>query len=428
MKDIFVKTIGWRRVLKVLIFSASAGNGHNSAANRIRNKFLEEQPDAVVEIVDVYHSYGSKIKSWIIEKGYFFVCKHAVGLYNHFFKKTENKKFENRDKLGANGYVEELMFGMLSKIYDFQPDLIVSTYIYASVALANLRRVYNIPVPIASMSLDYGISPYWECIAPYTDMMFLTHEGMIDDYVARGFSKEKLFATGIPIGNQFSNLKGKKECRDLLGLDKDLFTILIMKAGFFPIKEKVIFDNLKKLDTKIQVVIVNGCDEKSRKKIDKLIKKYKLSHNIQNLGFTNQISEYFSACDIVLGKAGGLTTTETLTAGIPSLIVNKLPQQEIYNKDFMVENKCAICVEKNNMASTINDLVKNPNKLEEMRKNCLKTRIVHSLDKMYDVLKTVPVANYEGVNLIDSKKQLVKKVRKARKERIRQLNRQKKSK
>ena len=40
--------------MKILMFTVSAGNGHNSTAKRIKEKVLQNTPDAEIEIVDVY--------------------------------------------------------------------------------------------------------------------------------------------------------------------------------------------------------------------------------------------------------------------------------------------------------------------------------------------------------------------------------------
>ena len=84
--------------MKILMFTVSAGNGHNATANRLKEKILNEQKDAEIEIVDVYKQYTSKLKAWTMEKGYFFVCNHFVKLYNHFFNISKSSTYENRDK------------------------------------------------------------------------------------------------------------------------------------------------------------------------------------------------------------------------------------------------------------------------------------------------------------------------------------------
>lgn len=415
--------------MKILIISCPTGNGHNSTAKRLKEKFLQEKPDTQIEIVDMYKAYAPKITAWAMETGYFMACNHIVGIYNHFFKKSEKNTYENRYKTKANKETYSMLNGLMKKIYDFKPDLIICTYVFTAVAVNNLKRVYDIPAKVACMTLDYGVSPYWECTSDYLDYMFLTNEEMIEPFKKRGFTDEQLHIAGVPISDQFTNLMDKQQARKLLGLKEDLFTVIIMKSGFFQISEKNIVKNLSKVKKPIQVIIVNGKSEKSRKKIDKILKHTKMPHNILNIGFTNQIPEYFAASDIVLGKAGGLTVTETITAGLPALIVNKLPQQEIYNKEYCIKHKCALAADKNTIADKINYLLDNPDKYQELRENNLKTRRLGAIEKFYEVLKDVPVADYSNIpEFKDTKHQTIKKVNNARKFAIKNQQLERKSK
>ena len=115
-----------------------------------------------------------------------------------------------------------------------------------------------------------------------------------------------------------------------------------------------------------------------------------------NIGYTNQIPEYLFACDVVLGKAGGLTTTETLTIGKPSLIIDKLPQQEIYNRDYLVENGCALVVSKKDMAKKIEMLVEDSALYSTLVKSVEKVKKPNAVDEIYNSLKE---NNYKIIRL-----------------------------
>lgn len=408
--------------MKILMFTVSTGNGHNSTANRIKEKILEKNPDSEIEIVDIYKSFSSKLKSWIMENGYFFVCNHFVSGYNYFFKKGEKLKFENRDKSNTNKEVYPVMHGMYQKINSFKPDVIVCTYFLCAVALANIKRFYNIPAKTICMTLDYGISPYWECCPKGLDYMFLTGEYMLPTFLEKGYKKEQLIVSGIPVADKFSNPLPKLEARKMLGLNEDLFTLVVMKGSFFPINNKALIKEFGKINKKIQIVIINGKDEKCKKDIDKKLAKAKLPHNIINLGFTDKVVEIFSASDLVLGKAGGLSTTESINAGLPSLIVNKLPQQEIYNKEFLMKNNCALAVTKTTIAEKINYLINNPQEYEKLRESTLKLRINNTLDKFYSVISSCPTADYSNITFEKNKRIFLKNIDKKRKEAIKNKN------
>ena len=373
--------------MKILIYTASAGNGHNSAANRIKETLMKNDNSNEVIIIDAFKKYGGKLKNWLQTKGYLWICNHGVKIYNYFFKMNETDDFSHPEKNSVHNYVKKLKKGMYEDILNIKPDLIISTYIYCSVALSDLKQEKNLSIKTASLMLDYGISPFWECISKNTDYMFLTNEEYIAPFIKRGFKRENLFPTGIPISSTFSLLPNKLDTRKQLGLDENLFTLLIMKSGFFSIKDRALIKSLSKVDKKIQVVIINGKSQKSKNRIDKLIKKYNLKHKVVNLGYTKDIPLYFASSDLVLGKAGGLTTTETITSMLPSLIIDNLPQQEIYNKEYMIKHNLAKGVTKHSLTNELISLLNDPDQLEKMRESCKKIRIVNSTEKMCDVLK-----------------------------------------
>ena len=413
--------------MKVLMFTVSAGNGHNSTAKRLKEKILEKDDSAEIEIIDVYKEYASKLKAWTMEKGYFLACNHFVSVYNHYFKKSEKSDYNNRDKSKVNKEVYPIMYGMLKKIYEYQPDVIISTYIFCSVALTNIKRYYKIPAKTICMTLDYGISPYWECCANGLDHMFLTGEYMVPTFKEKGYKDKQLIVTGIPVADKFSNPIPKEEARKTLKLDQKLFTICIMKASFFPVSNKDIIKQLANVNKKIQVVIINGKDEKCKNDMEKRIKKANLKHKIINIGFTDKIVEYLSATDLILGKAGGLSTTESINIGIPTLIVDKLPQQEIYNKEYLINNGCAIGVTKNTIAENINRLLENSNEYDTLKQSALNLRKVGTLDKFYEIISSAKKQDYSKLQLLDSKKQVIKNVNRKRIESIK-LNKKKSSK
>ena len=382
--------------MKVLIFTATVGNGHNATANVLKAKF-EQSLGAEVKIVDAYKTYASWFYAWTLDKGYIFACNHLVPFYNYFFKKSEKSTPENRNKTKAHNNTYPIAAGMLKEIMDFKPDLIVSTYIFVSVALNDLKNTYNIPAKIMTLTLDYGVSPYWECTNDF-DYLFISGDYMKEDLLRRGFNEKQLYPLGIPIKDIFSTDIDKTKMRKELGLDEKLFTLTIMKSGFFSISDKKMMKELEKVKQKIQVVIINGKSGKNVEAFEKLIKKTTAPHIFHTIGFTDKVGEIFSASDLILGKAGGLTVTEAITKGLPSLIVNKLPQQEIYNKDYAINNGCALEVnKKDTISKQIEFLLSNPDELEKMQQNCKKIRKLFVADKMMNILKDIPAAKYENL-------------------------------
>ena len=77
-----------------------------------------------------------------------------------------------------------------------------------------------------------------------------------------------------------------------------------------------------------------------------------------------------SISDMVITKPGGLTITESLSASLPIIIINPIPGQEEENAQFLVDNNVAIWIKKgDNIARSLKNLFRNPDKIENMRLN-----------------------------------------------------------
>src|SRR5262249_7951007 len=90
------------------------------------------------------------------------------------------------------------------------------------------------------------------------------------------------------------------------------------------------------------------------------------------VSYTRAMDEYMSAADLIVGKPGGLTTCEALAKGLAFVIVDPIPGQEERNSDHLLENGSAIrSNDPPTLGYKIERLLKDPEKLELMRRNAL---------------------------------------------------------
>jgi processive 1,2-diacylglycerol beta-glucosyltransferase len=89
-----------------------------------------------------------------------------------------------------------------------------------------------------------------------------------------------------------------------------------------------------------------------------------------SIGHTTLIDEYMSAADILLGKPGGLTTSEALAKGLVFVIVNPIPGQEERNSDHLLEEGVAIrCNNLPVLGYKVDQLLSNPKRFAAMQAN-----------------------------------------------------------
>jgi len=135
--------------------------------------------------------------------------------------------------------------------------------------------------------------------------------------------------------------------------------------------EKLI-ESVIKMRNKAQVIAVCGKNEELKSRIVDLSRH--LPHHcpvkIIPVGYTTKMDEYMSAADLLLGKPGGLTTSEALAKSLPIVIVRPIKGQEERNADHLLEEGVAIrCNNLPVLGYKIDSLLNDPRRLTQMRKN-----------------------------------------------------------
>ena len=102
------------------------------------------------------------------------------------------------------------------------------------------------------------------------------------------------------------------------------------------------------------------------------------------------------------------------------LIIDDLPQQEIYNKQYMVKNGCALSVDKtNSISKQINSIIENNEIYSSMKNNIERVRKTFTLQPFIEYFKTCGTADYSNIAIKKhTKRQVASCITKKRKEAI----------
>lgn len=320
--------------MKVLLFTVTAGQGHNQAAKSL----CEYLGAAGIEnsYLDVFEYINPVLKE-ALSHGYIMSTKRFSTLYGKFYRLAECGG--NRERR-MNKIVNHIMARkLLGYIESLSPDVIVCTHVFAALLVSALKHKISPKIKTMGIVTDFTIHPYWEDtdIDYYiTASELLTHQAK-----KRGIPKEKLLPIGIPIKPKFAEKMGKKEARELLGLE-DKKTVLVMSGSMGYGKVEKIIDELDDIALDFQIISICGFNEKLKKNIDRK----RLNKKIINLGFSDKVDLYMEAADCIITKPGGLTTSEALAKGVPIIMVNPIPGQEDRNVEFLLNNGAALKVSK----------------------------------------------------------------------------------
>ena len=377
-----------------MLLTVSAGEGHNSAMKTIRAKLEGEGAD--VKVVNVFkdHSYG--LKYHIINEGYLMACKYLMPLFNLGFKMCIGKDPSKRDSVGVHGFLKNETASFLKDILEFQPDVIFATHIYGAVMALDLKRTYALPYKVVFLYTDCIIYPYAEC-AVYADKIITPYDALKENYIKLGHTEDQILPYGIPVKEKFykEDKTTKTEYRKKLELDEKMFTAMLMLGGGGGDDMFRIFKETIKVTTPIQIIVVCGKDTKTKNKIDKYLQKHPTHHKIVNYGFVTNVEEIMSASDMLMGKCGGLSSTEAICKCLPLMVTTKLPIQEVANYDFMVDNDAILVLGKGEkIADKIEECIKNPDILKTIAKNLDAIRNKDILENTYKALDNLGTAEY----------------------------------
>ncbi len=297
---------------KILILTATMGDGHNTAARNIRDALIAEiGPEAEVLVADPYTRTNPVINK-LVQRGY----ATAINRYPHAWKFV----FEllNRPGVveGMGPLLTELTTAVRELIEEFEPDLVASTYPVFSFIMAKIRkRDPAVTVPFYTIITDSTMisSAWYRCPS---DGAIVADESSAAALLKDGVSASNIHTLGFPVGMAFENL-------DMMCPPEDnQWKVLFFPGGRIGHTTKVL-ELLADLEN-VEVTVVTG----RREGIFRKLQAAGLPKRGQLVGWTEDMPGLMTSHHVFVGKAGGATVQEAIAAQIPFLVNHVVPGQE----------------------------------------------------------------------------------------------------
>lgn len=354
------------RVPRVLILSASSGAGHVRAGQALEQAFLS-RGDCQVEHIDTL-AYVSKLFQRLYDKAYISMVRRAPDLMGYIYDRTDQPWWHPRRRLALDRLNTQPTIRMLKRV---QPDLCIATHFLPAEILAWLITKKKLRARSAIVVTDYDVHALWLCRT--VDRYYVAIQESAEYLAGIGVPASKVKVTGIPIDPVFEQPLTRTEARRKLRLAPDARVLLIATGGYGlgPIEQLV--HQLQAQKRPWQLVAIAGKSETLRKHLEEIGRTAgKLPGGRERLvtvGFTTEMDWYMAAADLLIGKAGGLTTSEARARGLPMVLIEPIPGQEERNADHLLEAGAAI--RSNNLPAAawkIATLLENSERLAGMRK------------------------------------------------------------
>lgn len=344
--------------MKILILAVPIGAGHIKAANAIKQGIERLSPQSTVRIENCFQ-WTLPIYGYLYKNIYEYCQKNALWLLK-FFYSGMGVKTGSDWKLYTFHKITAYRFSKL--IDEYRPDYILCAHFSPAYYSALYKDIFNYRIGV--VVTDYFIHPHW--VNKEIDDYFIPYEDLSEQLLSYGIQNANIYPFGIPVNLSLEGKIDKESARERFGLSPNRISAVVMGSRVFGGEWFEIVQEI--IDFDYDLLVLCGENKEAMKKIGQL----KGKTNLKIYGMVDRIQELIAVCDILITKAGGITTTEATRAGPCLLFANSIPGLEDKNEEFFINHKAGLKITKENAKQILGDLLAHPEKIEEMKKNLLR--------------------------------------------------------
>lgn len=349
---------------KVLLLSASAGAGHVRAAQALERALIESAAARDVRHIDVLE-HTTKLFRRLYSQTYLDMVNHAPELLGWLYDYLDTPWRRERRRL-AFDTLNTRPFVRLLETY--QPQWTICTHFLPAEIVSWLRTKARLITRHAIVVTDFDVHAMW--LTRHVEQYFVALDETRVHLERLGIPGNTITVSGIPIDPIFTKPKDRHAMGAKHGLEPDRLTVLVSAGGFGVGPVERLVRSLLELRHPAQAVVICGRSAELKARLDELAAAIPPTHTVRLkvTGYTTEMDEYMSAADLLIGKPGGLTTSEALAKGLVLVIVNPIPGQEERNADHLLEEGVAIrCNNLPVLAYKIDRLLDHPDRLAAMQ-------------------------------------------------------------
>lgn len=317
--------------MKLLLLSASAGAGHVRAAAAIEAAARRRWPDATITNVDIL-TFATTTYRKTYANAWLGLAERSPALWGYLYASSDTKRTRAKPPAVIRAF-DKLMFAKFRRfVRETAPDHVIATHFLPAQILAAYRKQAWCRFGFGCVLTDFDCHALWA--QPAFERFCVGTEELVDVLVEKGVARDRVTVTGIPIGAAFAKAPSRAAARKRLGLD-DTRPVVLCMGGGMGIGNMGTYVTAVTECPPVQVLAVTGKNAKLQRELERLA--VPKGTTLQVHGYVDTIPEFMAAADLMVGKSGGLTTSECLASGLPMLVPDPIPGQEEHNADHLVE-------------------------------------------------------------------------------------------
>lgn len=314
---------------KVLLLSCSTGEGHNHCARAVRqqleargvqtdffdmlNLFGNPGPIHVDQLLNVISTKAPNLFGLMYRAG---EKVSSLGVTSPIYLINSNYGRKLCDLINANGY-----------------DAVVCSHLFPMETLTFIRKRYGLRARCYGILSDYTCIPF--LVETELDAYFLPHEKVRMECASAGIPVEKLIVTGMPVAASFHTNMTKAEARAAIGIPEGAKMYLVMTGGIGCGDAIGLCDKMLEVpDEDMLLCVLAG---RNQELLDGLSERYGENGSVRAIPFTDKVSAYMRAADVLLSKAGGISSAEAAVVNVPLVHTMMIPGVETINATFFAD-------------------------------------------------------------------------------------------
>lgn len=222
--------------------------------------------------------------------------------------------------------------GLVKHVVELDPRAVIATHHLPLVVLGRARRKGRLHAPLVGVVTDYGAHAVWA--EKGLDALCVPVGRAAADVAKHGFPVRRIVVTGIPVRPAFDAIAPVRD-----PAPGEALRVLVTSGGFGvgPIRKVVrSFEGVRD----VQLTVVCGKAERLARRVRAIAEEHGVSARV--LGFEKDMPSRVAEAHVVVGKAGGLTVSETLTAGRPMIVAGLIPGNEGFNAELLAKTGAGV--------------------------------------------------------------------------------------
>lgn len=321
---------GAARAIAAAFCGASVGCGHGRAGLAVRDAMRVRGQLGQASFVDAL----DLAPAWFTRAyrdGYLRAVRHAPRAVGAIYDRTDLPRHGRSGLRAALDRVQDrLLDGFRRHAALHGSDVVVSTHFLTSAILGRMREAGALRAPLVTIVTDEHPHAVW--LHRGSDMTCVASPAAREAAIAGGLDAARVTVTGIPVDPRFG--MALPRCP---GDGRPAVLVTGGGCGIGDVGPTVaaMLDALRGTD----VTVVCGRNpglESAMLAMQATRRGESRGNGLHVVGYTKVMHEFMAGADVLVGKPGGLTTTEARALGLPMVLLRPIPGQEERNARTLV--------------------------------------------------------------------------------------------